>query len=76
MALLKLGSANDIFEKFIHGMTDMKRAIGVWRTVMKNEWFLVGSFLGLPFIKIVGTSLQVLWLLCRDWSRTGDVGVN
>lgn len=40
---------------------------------MKNEWLLGRPFDTLPFVKIIGTSLKVFWLLQGERSRTGDV---
>lgn len=43
---------------------------------MKDKRLLGGSCMALPFVKIIGASLKVFWLLCRERSRADDVIVN
>jgi hypothetical protein len=53
-----LESTDNILEDFIQGMANMEAAIGVWGTIMKNEWLRACSF-GLPGIEVIGTFCEI-----------------
>ena len=38
-----LGFNNHVFQNFVHGMTNVNIAIGVWRAIMQNECWLTSS---------------------------------
>lgn len=63
--LLDLDPDDDVLQDLIQGMADMKRAVRVRRTIVKDELVMGRSIGSLPSVECLGASLQVLLFLRR-----------
>jgi hypothetical protein len=61
------GLKNNILEDFIDGMADMDFTIGIWRSIMQNEFGFIMIFFAATAYKGLAPA-NALTLLAHDWA--------
>lgn len=63
--MVEFGPADDVFQDFVECMANVKTAIGIRRSVMEYKWQGSLPSLGLPGVKVIGTSFEVFGMIRR-----------
>lgn len=72
LTILDVESANDILQDFIQRMPNVQASIRIWGAIMDDKRFPPRALAALPFVEVIGTSLQVFPLVFRQWSWTEE----
>jgi hypothetical protein len=68
--LLDLNAQDDVLEDLVQGVSGMQTAIGIGGPIVKEELVVGRAIGGLPFIKVIGASLDVLLAVLRQRTRS------